>query len=426
MITKKASQEVSFWTIAGVIAAFVLVIVIVGLYFFGGNYVKFFSWLGFDGNKTQEIEGIEIFRYNITEAKIQYYDGTLFSDFNEGETLRLNNKRIEADTLLEDFEKWYYYGREEKTIPVQNGKIYSINEFYTLIKDTSGNALPQGDIDYLVSKSINEMWCASILTTSITQTSGISLHGKDFVFSLKNVFNENSNNKNFIYLNDKETNVYIAQKAININDGNGIITIGYLDKKSDVCRYDFNLYEIRKKNGQRLVNSVFGGDEDYFNMLNGALIEEWRIILKNSEAAKLIEEHDAKINREKLDIENVEISKYGFDSKEVKIWLEEKKSGKAIISAGNFILGADNKFYFSYETRTPEKKIEILKADFLNIYNEAKNWRDSIFTKPIPITIFPVSENTKVESPIYICPQFKDNKYIVVDLAKKAKGDLCV
>ena len=118
------------------------------------------------------------------------------------------------------------------------------------------------------------MWCAGPDTALSTSNSddGISLIRKNILFSLDGLFTEPIDYPNYIKLNSRKTDIYIASELIKI----GGKAQGYLEKTD--CEYKLKLYDSERES----INSAFGGDENYFDALNMAIIKGTRIILSKS------------------------------------------------------------------------------------------------------------------------------------------------
>ncbi len=304
MRTKKADSGVSFWLVVGILAVIVLVIVVAGLYLFGGDFSKFFSWLPNFGNKTEEpIKGIEIFRYNIATDTIEYYDGTKFSEFKAGEAIRLGDKKIEGDNLAGDFKNYYYKTEREKEGIELNQPLITIMNYV----DFSNPQIPFNTQELDDFKKLNNLGNLNLFPSTIYIP-------KSFAEKEQGVYNKDLG----IYLSESKSTLYT-------------------------------------KNG------------------------------------------------------------------DVLFWLKRSIEESLGANAG-FRLSLDNKLYVDYNTKGGPKYKEITnhEGDTLSkVYNNIKNWRDSVFAKPIPITISPATTDIELDSPIYACTNLIDNKYIVVDLANK-------
>lgn len=100
MREKKGDGGMNLVIVGGIIAAVVLVIIYFSIWGFGGKTIPFFQWLGL--NRTVEVqEGIEILRYDLASDKVQYYDGTQWLDF--GKELRLGDKVLSYELVRKDF-----------------------------------------------------------------------------------------------------------------------------------------------------------------------------------------------------------------------------------------------------------------------------------------------------------------------------------
>lgn len=89
-----------------------------------------------------------------------------------------------------------------------------------------------------------------------------------------------------------------------------------------------------------------------------------------------------------------------------------------------FFLGIDNSFRIGYFIGDEIKygRLEVKERSYLaDIFNGMKEWRDSVFKKPILIS-YGIDKGN--ESASY-CIEVKDKIYLVVDLNKKASGGDC-
>lgn len=92
-----------------VIAVFVLVIIALGIYSFYGGQSKFFDFLPSFGEK-EKIEGVQVLGYDITNDKVQYYDGSSWRDFKESK-LVLDNKEVVYSDVRENFRNYFFQPR---------------------------------------------------------------------------------------------------------------------------------------------------------------------------------------------------------------------------------------------------------------------------------------------------------------------------
>lgn len=93
--------------IALVIGVFVLVLVSIFAYsFFTGTNV-FFKFIPTFNLSSSATGGLEIFRYDVPNNKLQYYDGASWNDFKLGTSLKINNKKISSDSLRSGIREFY-------------------------------------------------------------------------------------------------------------------------------------------------------------------------------------------------------------------------------------------------------------------------------------------------------------------------------
>ena len=108
---------------------------------------------------------------------------------------------------------------------------------------------------------------------STSETSGASGTSK---FSLGDEYNVLSIEKNYIYLDNKKTNIYIVKKVINLE---GKETIGLIDEINK--KYELNFYISLKEITNKAFYDISGENKNYFDILNGAGIEGKNIIVES-------------------------------------------------------------------------------------------------------------------------------------------------
>ena len=107
----KKGFEARTVTIALVIILFFIVIVYAGTTKLGGDIINKFRNSISDFNSSRPLTGeIQIFRYDLLNDKLQYFDGIDYFDFTE-ENLEFGDKIVNKMQLTADF-KNYYYNRE--------------------------------------------------------------------------------------------------------------------------------------------------------------------------------------------------------------------------------------------------------------------------------------------------------------------------
>ena len=106
-----------YWIVGAVIALTLFVVIVVFLTQGSGNDVfRFLGTLLPSFNRTQEkVAGEEKVRYVISSDALEYYDGTSWKAFGEGERT-LGKKRITGSGLGERFRIWYYQRREAEAV----------------------------------------------------------------------------------------------------------------------------------------------------------------------------------------------------------------------------------------------------------------------------------------------------------------------
>ena len=94
-----------------IVTVLVIVIVVLGLFWFrSGGAGNFFSFIpGFNDTKSIVTDS-EVFRYDIGENKVEYYDGVQGVDF---ETLIVNEKKIDSTDLYWAFRDFFYQERDQ-------------------------------------------------------------------------------------------------------------------------------------------------------------------------------------------------------------------------------------------------------------------------------------------------------------------------
>ncbi|PIN93001.1 hypothetical protein COU54_04585 [Candidatus Pacearchaeota archaeon CG10_big_fil_rev_8_21_14_0_10_31_24] len=121
------------YLMAIVLTVFFLIVLLSGTWaIYTGNIFPFFKNIN-NFNQTVNVEGDLIrIRYDLSEDKINYYDGVEWKDFNEN-GLKFKDISLEKDKLKEDFEKYYYDSISRKYDgdifdyqfdPKQNGDVF--------------------------------------------------------------------------------------------------------------------------------------------------------------------------------------------------------------------------------------------------------------------------------------------------------------
>lgn len=111
--------------VVAIAAVFVLVIVLIGVIGYLSNGVSFFKWLpGFNESSGGPVTGggeSMVFRYNLNEDKVEYYNGVQGIVYSDSEVIKLGEgKEIMFGQLKGDFVKYYILG-------IQN--LAGINQF---------------------------------------------------------------------------------------------------------------------------------------------------------------------------------------------------------------------------------------------------------------------------------------------------------
>ena len=129
MTNKKAELNITY-VVGGVIAAFVLVLALFLVFSPGSSFTKYFSWLPSFNKTIEPVKSIEYIRYDLSNQKISYYDGTTWIPFDKDQVI-LGEKTIQYSSALEDFQNYYLSERLQKTILID----YRLNDFLNLIID---------------------------------------------------------------------------------------------------------------------------------------------------------------------------------------------------------------------------------------------------------------------------------------------------
>jgi len=88
--------------IAAVIAVFVLSIVILALWSFFTGRLPFFEYLPDFNDTKQGTVDLEIFRYALSDGKLQFYDGVRWNDIGLGKKIEFNEREFDYKTLKEE------------------------------------------------------------------------------------------------------------------------------------------------------------------------------------------------------------------------------------------------------------------------------------------------------------------------------------
>ena len=112
--------EISIQQIVVAIIALVVLLVVfssTGILF--GREINIFKLLPNFGADNKTVENVEIFRYDISNGNVMYYDGTSWSEFS-GE-IRAGDKKVNYSELKKNFENQYYGKRENDIMEIEQG-----------------------------------------------------------------------------------------------------------------------------------------------------------------------------------------------------------------------------------------------------------------------------------------------------------------
>lgn len=252
MINKKGDSTI--YLIGGVIAVFVLLILFYFLFSEGGRFVNFFNFIPGFNKSIQGAKGVEIFRYDISNRGVEYYDGTKWIGFEKEGGVKLQNYEVDYKRLKNDFEKYYYdFGkRDNKPIPLDQNLV----NILTLVNYYNKDTISEENFDYL--RTFNQLGVLSLkpyefyvpkeIGSGYNEDSGISLQNTE---NLKDKLGEVS----FILVND------------NLR-GPGVSFILSLDNKFMITYFDSKSHYFIKE------ISFYGGTSSLLNIFSS--IKKWR------------------------------------------------------------------------------------------------------------------------------------------------------
>src|SRR3989338_619137 len=111
----KKAQGMAIGKLLGwIIAAVILVLVGMFIYYFySGTANPFFQFLpNFGGQKA--VEGVQVLRYDIVNDKVEYYDGNKWIDFKQG-AAELESKKVNYADALKNFQDYFYQSRNAES-----------------------------------------------------------------------------------------------------------------------------------------------------------------------------------------------------------------------------------------------------------------------------------------------------------------------
>ena len=121
--------------VTAILAVVVLLVVLSSTGNLFGKQINFFKLLPGFNNENKTFENLEIFRYDITNGDVMYFDGTNWNEF-EGE-LRAGDKKVSYDKIRKDFENWYYFTKRSGVFEIEQG--VSLVSFLNLVNGYNSN-----------------------------------------------------------------------------------------------------------------------------------------------------------------------------------------------------------------------------------------------------------------------------------------------
>ncbi len=363
MREKKGDVHISY-IITGIIAVTILVIVALSVYwFYSGKAAPFFQWLGL--NRTVEVqEGIEILRYDLESDKVQYYDGTQWLDF--GKELRLGDKVLNYELVRKDFVDFITgvsslgFMFNSVGVPVS----YRISEGtleYFMVRMVEGN---EGPIKFLYSGK------------------AFLSERKDDEVEVGGFVEENIGQRpNFDVYSKYRLSIDLKKIEEYRNEG------GELFEHLDILNNNYIIVESRDSDGIHLSEYIF---ED---------VEEGGYLTCDADESKSY------------------YYKWSANEK------GEVSCRKKLIQGIRFSLkgGLPDKIYAKGTRFVFDEEGVAVSGELLDLKNVALS---VIFGRTINIQYkSPDKSFVGPVEPIYTCVQFKDNRYLVVDLQKSVKAD---
>ena len=124
-MNRKASGEMIWYIITLIIVVFLIIILTVPTFrVFIGQHIPFAKNIPGFTQSNESVESVEIIRYNIETGEAQYYTGTAWIDFPEGEEVYIGSKILSGNRLSLDFQKYYQQARERKEAILSEGACY--------------------------------------------------------------------------------------------------------------------------------------------------------------------------------------------------------------------------------------------------------------------------------------------------------------
>ncbi len=130
-MNRKAEGEMIWYIIPLIIVVFLIIILTVPtLRVFIGQHIPFAKNIPGFTQSNESVESVEIIRYNIETGDVQYYTGTTWIDFPEGEEVYIGSKVLSGDKLNLDFQKYYQQARERKEAILSESACYALFDLY--------------------------------------------------------------------------------------------------------------------------------------------------------------------------------------------------------------------------------------------------------------------------------------------------------
>jgi len=174
------------YVITGILA--VLILVAVFYLIFGTKLLSFFGFLP-NLNTTVDVVGQKaLVRYDISDGKVMYYDGTEWSEFVK---LTLKDKNVvKTDSLKKDFEKYYYEEkREGRSIKIGMNLINLLN----LVNGYNGDkVVDKEDLEFL--KGYNSLGNLDLFADAIYVPGSVSKGYRENLGIILETSGENFNN----------------------------------------------------------------------------------------------------------------------------------------------------------------------------------------------------------------------------------------
>lgn len=331
---------------------------------------------GFNANKTLQSQ-YEIIRYDISQDKLEWYDGSTFHDFGNGQ-VGINNKILVENSLKQDFSYRYYFNDgllQEKTFEI-NPSLELGKNLYPTIKTQTEN----------LEQTYN-------LVPSQTQGRGD------------------------IFLNSEYTNIYVLalpnQRLIYYDSSPGIQIGSVQDGKITIT-------SLSGINDAKVTNTAsYLSGKIYTDLVDGKIhptTENYLQLCAETDKGNKVE-INRETNKETVIILREFENNQCLTDKNIYGVFYSRLSPKQVYfyELGAFTNGAQTISSNSVEITTtrPEITNEIISITM--------QWRDEVLK--IPITLNYEENSTRISQKF--CAQKFDNKYLVVDLKSPTFSSQC-